>query len=171
MGENLFMFLKEAIKGMGLYIAPIVALGVSMVSLYKSSKVTKMENKLKEYDLRLKEYEIEKIEREKLEKKKEMELKSRPDVKARIYKVSNSRYKIKVYNCGGGTAYSVDYSIPIEYNVLCMKRLTPFEILKPECNFEEDVIIHNGSSKKYKVIISWKDSEGNEFGSEIFESW
>ena len=52
-----------------------------------------------------------------------------------------------------------------------MKEVVPFEILNPGCNFEEHVVIHMQSSKKYKVTTSWKDSKGNEFSNEILESW
>lgn len=171
MDENVFLFLKEAIKDVALYLVPIAALGLSIISLFRSSKITKMENKLKEYDLRLKEYEIEKIEYEKSEKEKEMEQKKRADVRARIYRISDRNYKIKIYNCGEGIAYNVDYKIPEEYQIICMKEIVPFEILNPGCKFEENVVIHMQSSKKYKVITSWEDVQENEFHNEILESW
>ena len=119
----------------------------------------------------LKEYELEKIEHEKQKKQKEIEQKNKADVKARIYKISDRKYKIKIYNCGEGIAYNVDYRIPEEYQIICMKEVVPFEILNPGCNFEEYVVIHMQSSKKYKVITSWKDSKGNECSNEILESW
>ena len=68
MDGNVFLSLKETVKDIALYVVPIAALGLSIISLLRSSRVTKMENKLKEYDLRLKEYEIEKIENEKSKK-------------------------------------------------------------------------------------------------------
>lgn len=166
--EEIFMFLKDAIKDIALYVVPIAALGLSIISLHRLSRIAKVENKLKEYDLCLKEYELEKIEHE---KQKEIEQKNKADVKARIYKISDGKYKIKIYNCGEGTAHNVDYKIPKEYQIICMKEVVPFEILNPGCNFEEHVVIHMQSSKKYKVTTSWKDSKGNEFSNEILESW
>lgn len=71
--EEIFIFFKDAIKDIALYVVPIAALGLSIISLHRSSRIVKVENKLKEYDLRLKEYELEKIEHEKQEKKKEIE--------------------------------------------------------------------------------------------------
>lgn len=50
MDENVFLFLKEVIKDVALYVVPIAALGLSIISLFRSSKITKMENKLKEWD-------------------------------------------------------------------------------------------------------------------------
>ena len=169
--EEIFMFLKDTIKDIALYVVPIAALGLSIISLHRSSRIAKVENKLKEYDLLLKEYELEKIEHEKQKKQKEIEQKNKADVKARIYKISDRKYKIKIYNCGEGIAYNVDYRIPEEYQIICMKEVVPFEILNPGCNFEEYVVIHMHSSKKYKVITSWKDSKGNECSNEILESW
>ena len=110
--EEIFMFLKDTIKDIALYVVPIAALGLSIISLHRSSRIAKVENKLKEYDLLLKEYELEKIEHE---KQKEIEQKNKADVKARIYKISDRKYKIKIYNCGEGIAYNVDYRIPEEY--------------------------------------------------------
>ncbi|MDE6208412.1 MAG: hypothetical protein K2M73_01910 [Lachnospiraceae bacterium] len=171
MHEEILIVTKDIIKDVALYFVPIAALGISIISLHKSRRVTKLENKLKEYDLRLKEYEIEKIESERQEKQKEIELKNKADVRARIYKISDGKYKIKVYNCGQGVAYNVDYEIPDEYQIVYMKEVTPFEILNPGCNFEEHVVIHMQSSKKYKVIIKWNDVNGKECGNEVLESW
>lgn len=171
MDANTIIMIKEFIKDIAIYIVPIAAFIVSILSLHKSRKVTKIENKLNEYDLRLKEYEIEKIEREKSEKQREEELKNKADVKARIYKVSNGKYKIKIYNCGQGIAYDVDYEIPKEYQILVMKQITPFEILNPGCNFEEHVVIHMQSSQKYKVFVTWKDKSGKNYRNEILGSW
>ena len=80
---------------------------MSIISLHRSSRIAKVENKLKEYDLLLKEYELEKIEHEKQKKQKEIEQKNKADVKARIYKISDRKYKIKIYNCGEGIAYAI----------------------------------------------------------------
>lgn len=171
MSEEILLFIKESIEDIALYVVPVAALGLSIISLYRSSKVAKIENKLKEYDLRLKEYELEKIEHEKRAKQKEIEQKDKADVKARIYKISDGKYKIKIYNCGEGIAYNVDYKIPEEYRIICMKEVTPFEILNPGCSFEEHVVIHLQSSRKYKVFTSWQDSNGNECDNEILESW
>lgn len=91
--EEIFMFLKDTIKDIALYVVPIAALGLSIISLHRSSRIAKVENKLKEYDLLLKEYELEKIEHEKQKKQKEIEQKNKADVKARIYKISDRKYK------------------------------------------------------------------------------
>lgn len=100
-----------------------------------------------------------------------MAQKERANISARIYKISDRKCKIKIYNCGEGVVYNVDYKISEEYQIICMKEIGPFEILNPGCKFEENVVIHMQSSKKYKITMSWKDSEGNEFHNETLESW
>ena len=86
--EEIFIFLKDAIKDIALYVVPIAALGLSVISLHRSSRIVKVESKLKEYDLRLKEYELEKIEHEKQEKQKEIEQKNKAEVEATTYTYS-----------------------------------------------------------------------------------
>lgn len=112
---------KEIIKDIAIYIMPIAAVLVSVIALIKSNKCTQvqvklseMEQKLQEYDLALKKYELEKIEREVNREKKAC-------VEARIIKISQGKYKLKVWNSGDVTAYNIDVEIPSEYNIILMK--------------------------------------------------
>lgn len=162
--NGIFMFVKECIEDIALYVMPIAAFLLSLLALYKSNKVNKMERQLKEYDLRLKEYELEKIEKQKNEKKEAC-------IEARIVKISSGKYKIKVWNSGTAPAYNVDYDIPLEYQIILVKRVTPFEILEPGQNFEEHVVIHMQSENKYKVVTTWEDKDGNEFEKEQLKAW
>ena len=109
---------KEIIKDIAIYIMPIAAVLVSVIALIKSNKCTQvqvklseMEQKLQEYDLALKKYELEKIEREVNREKKAC-------VEARIIKISQGKYKLKVWNSGDVTAYNIDVEIPSEYNII-----------------------------------------------------
>lgn len=45
--------------------------------------------------------------------------------------------------------------------VIVMKDKMPFEYLEPGNSFEENVIVHLGSSRKFKINISWEDEKGN----------
>lgn len=41
-----------------------------------------------------------------------------------------------------------------------MKEIAPYEYLDPGVSFEENVIIHFGSSKKYVIETIWEDEDG-----------
>lgn len=155
--------IKEGIKDIAIYIMPIAAFLLSVIALIKSNKVSKMEEKINECDLKIKQYELEKIEQEK-DKKEAF-------VEARIINISKGKYKIKVWNSGNVDAYNVDYDIPQEFQIILTKRVTPFEILEPGQNFEEYIIIHMNSEKKYKVITSWEDKDGNKYENEKLRAW
>lgn len=161
---DVILLIKECIKDVALYVIPIAAFLLSFIALIKSNRVTKIEGKLKEYDLKLKEYELQKIEEEKNKKEEAC-------VEARIVKISKGKYKIKIWNSGQAIAYNVDYDIPNEYQIILAKRVTPFELLPPGQNFEEYVIIHMQSESKYKVVTSWQDEDGNEFSKEQLRVW
>lgn len=152
--------IKEVIKDLAVYIMPIAAVVVSVIALIKSDKCTQvqvklseMEQKLQEYDLALKKYELEKIEREaKLEKN--------ACIEARIIKIAKGQYKLKVWNSGGVIAYNIDVEIPSEYKIILNKDKMPFEYLEPGNGFEEHVVLHMQSSRKFKVICRWEDEKG-----------
>jgi len=166
----LWAFLKDIIKDIALYLIPIAAFVVSLVALKRSSKslqvqlqLSDVEEKLKEYELALKKYELEKIEKERSEEKVAC-------VEARVVKISNGNYRLKVWNSGNATAYNVDYEIPKEYNMLVMKSKTPFEYLEPGNNFEDHVIIHLQSSDKFKIITYWENENGEKNNKEQIRS-
>lgn len=157
---------KEIIKDIALYIMPIAAVLVSVIALIKSNKCTQvqlklseMEKKLQEYDLALKKYELEKIEREMNQERKAC-------VEARIIKISQGNYKLKVWNSGDATAYNIDVEIPSEYNIILMKDKLPFEYLKPSNGFDEHVVVHMQSSRKFKIICKWEDENGGQYFNE-----
>lgn len=162
--DDIFLLIKECIKDVALYVVPIAAFLMSILALIKSNRVTKIEEKLNEYDLKLKEYELEKIEKEKNKKEEAC-------IEARIVNISKNKHRIKIWNSGTKVAYDVDYMIPQEYQIILNKRVTPFESLPPGQSFEEHVIIHMQSEKKYRVITTWKDEEGNEFSNEQLKAW
>lgn len=157
---------KEVIKDVAIYIMPIAAVVVSVTALKKSDKCTQVqvkmsevEQKLQEYDLALKKYELEKIEREVNQEKKAC-------VEARIIKIATGKYKLKVWNSGDKIAYNIDVEIPSEYNIILMKDKMPFEYLNPGNGFEEHVVLHMQSSRKFKVICRWEDENGEKRSNE-----
>lgn len=157
---------KEVIKDVAIYIMPIAAVMVSVIALIKSNKCTEvqvklseMEHKLQEYDLAIKKYQLDKIENEMNRKKKAC-------VEARVINIAKGKYKLKVWNSGDMIAYNIDVEIPSEYNIILMKDKMPFEYLEPGNSFEEHVVIHMQSSRKFKVICRWEDENGEKNSNE-----
>lgn len=146
--------LEEYFKYIVTYLIPIASLVVSVISLIKSSKVPKLEKRIQECDLLIKQYQLEKIEKER---------KSNAVVEARIIRISDNNYKIRVFNIGNISAFQVDYDIPAKYNIVLCKQVTPFEELKPGASFDEHVLIHMGSEPKYEVITEWDDENGEHY--------
>ena len=98
-----------------------------------------------------------------LHMKIEKERKSNAVVEARIIRISDNNYKIRVFNIGNISAFQVDYDIPAKYNIVLCKQVTPFEELKPGASFDEHVLIHMGSEPKYEVITEWDDENGEHY--------
>lgn len=138
------------------YIVPVLALILSAISVYRTNKISKLEEKINEYDLKLKQHELEKIESTMQKKAK---------VEARIYRVSKSENKIRICNTGNADAYQVDYDIPDKYQIILFKNdgVTPVEVLKSGESFDQNVVIHMGSSQKYEVTTTWKDADGKDY--------
>ena len=53
----------QLIKCVVTYFIPIASFILSIYSIYRSSKVSALEQKVNEYDLKLKKYELERMER------------------------------------------------------------------------------------------------------------
>lgn len=140
------------------YFIPIASFILSIYSIYRSSKVSALEQKVNEYDLKLKKYELERIE-------EASKLQAR--IEARIIRISKSSHKIRISNVGNTDEFDVDYFIPEQYNIIVMKDdgVTPLEVLKSGESFDCNVVIHMGSSKKYEVTTTWKDIEGKTYSN------
>lgn len=154
----------ECLRNVALYAIPILNLLFSILALVKANRINKVEEKLREYDIKLKEYELEKIEKEK-------DLEKEANIEAKIIKISEGKYKIRIFNSGAAIAYNVDYDIPKEYNIITFKEVTPFEYLEPGKSFDEHVIIHHQSSHKYLVKTTWKDRAGDVYNNECLNAW
>lgn len=168
---NYWNVAKEIIKDIAIYIMPIAAFIVSLIALKRSNdtmkvqvQLSEVEEKLKEYELALKKHELEKIRAKENEEKK-------ANIEARIIKISQGKYRLKVWNSGNATAYNVRVTIPEEYNIIIMNDKMPFEYLGAGNGFEECVVIHMQSSTKFKVISMWEDETGNGFENEQLRSW
>lgn len=138
-----------------------VSIVIAVISFIKSSKAQKLQNKVNELDARIKEYELEKIEQEKTEAASSV-------IKARVIKNEKNNYRLKIYNAGNTTAYNISAKIPNGYNVMLLNNKMPFEELEPQNGFEECLVIHMGSSPKFKVELNWQDNNGHEYKNEQF---
>ena len=147
------MEIREIIDAFFTYAVPLVAIALSIVSLYESRKINKVQLRLNEMEEELKKYELEKIE-------KEREAVNKPIVEARIYNVSKGKYKLKIWNSSQATAYDADFEVPEEMKGLVFKDKVPFEVLEPGKSFEEHIVYYNGVSSKFTVKTIWKNARG-----------
>lgn len=154
--------LEKVIKFIALYIMPISAFIASLIALKRSKdnvnvrlQLSEVEEKLNAYDLKLKGYELEKVENEKNKIKEAW-------VEARIIHISNTKYRLKIWNSGNATAYNVRVEIPPEYNIMIIGDKMPYEYLEPNNSFEENIIIYMGSSTKFKITTIWEDGENSD---------
>lgn len=149
----------EFLQNWGGLILSGVSIVIAVISFIKSSKAQKLQNNVNELDARIKEYELEKIEQEKTEAASSV-------IKARAIKIGKSNYRLKIYNAGNTIAYNVSAKIPNEYKVMIINNKMPFEELEPQNGFEECIVVHMGSSPKFKVELNWQDSNGCEYRNE-----
>lgn len=152
--HELWIKFKEIFVDLVKYGFPLIAILLSILSFRDSRKANKVRDRLNELEEKLKRYAIE-------EKEKEREQASKACVDARIVNISKNKYKLKVWNSGKATAYNVDYEIPPEYNGTIWRDKVPYEFLEPGKNFEEHVLVHMGTPRKFTVIIKWEDERGN----------
>ena len=151
----------EFLQNWGGLILSGVSVIIAVISIIQSSKAQKLQNKINELDTKIKEYELEKIEKEKTEASSSV-------IKARAINVGKNSYRLKVYNAGNTTAYNISAQISSEYCVMLINDKMPFEELEPQNGFDEVLIVHMGSARKFKVELTWQDKNGNEHKDEQF---
>lgn len=147
------MEIKEIIDAFIVYVVPLVAIALSIVSFHDSRKVNKVQLRLTEMEEKLKKYELEEIE-------KEREAANKSTIETRIYNVSKGKHRLKIWNSGQATAYDVDFEVPEELKGLVFRDKVPFEVLEPGKSFEESVIYYNGMPPKFTVKTTWKNASG-----------
>ena len=153
------MEIREIIDAFFTYAVPLVAIALSIVSLYESRKINKVQLRLNEMEEELKKYELEKIE-------KEREAVNKPIVEARIYNVSKGKYRLKIWNSSQATAYDVDFEVPEELKNLVYKDKVPFEVLEAGKSFEEYITFYYGTPPKFTVKTTWKNVSGEQYEKE-----
>lgn len=151
----------EFLQDWGGLILSSISVIIAVISIIQSLKAQKLQNKINELDTKIKEYELEKIEKEKTEASSSI-------IKARAINVGKNSYRLKIYNVGNATAYNISAQISHEYNVIIMNEKMPFEKLEPQNSFDEILVVHMGSARKFKVELNWQDKGGKKYNDEQF---
>lgn len=156
---QLWLQFKEIFIDLVQYGFPTIALWLSILSYKDSRKANKIQERLNSVEEKLMKYELE-------EKEKEREEATKACVEARIMKISKNNYEMKIWNSGKATGYDVDFIIEEEYKEMVWRDKVPYEFLESGKSFEEYVMVHSGTPRKFKVTTIWKDKEGTEYSKE-----
>lgn len=144
----------DFVQKWGALILSFASMVLALVSLAKSSKAQKLQNRVNELELKIKQNEVEKLEKEKEEAKNAC-------VEARIIKIGNDRYRLKVWNSGGNTAYNVTAKFEDNSEIIIMDQgKMPYEELEPNKSFELTLVLYFSSHLKARAITQWTDMNG-----------
>lgn len=151
-----FTEIVSFIKEWGALIIAGISLLVAIISLFKSSKAQRLQNRVNELELKIKENELERI-------KKEKEEADIACVEARFITVGKGKHRLKVWNSGNATAFNVTARFDGDVGIIIMdKEKQPFEELEARKSYELVLITHNGSASKFRIITEWADANGEQ---------
>lgn len=131
-----------------------IAIIISIFSYIDSRKAKKVQDRINKIEEKLKTYELE-------EKQNQKEKAQEAYVEARIIKISNNNYALKIWNSGEATAKNVNFEAPLEYSEIFWKENVPYEYLEPGKSFEEHIITYFGLPTKYEITTTWSDYKGD----------
>ncbi|QDY44490.1 hypothetical protein [Candidatus Pantoea soli] len=147
----------------------VIALGALIVSIYTiiSSELKSKENDREQRVIKDEQDRLRKLILEKETKSAINELKA--ELGARMMKISNGNYRLKIYNKGKVEARNIEISFPDndqnEYlSTSDIEQKFPYEILHPQNSIELIAWQSMNSKRKYKIKIKWDDEyqKGNE---------
>lgn len=157
--EVLINALQKAVpfwEDLGALIIAAISLLVAVISLFKSSKAQRLQNKVNELELKIKQNELDKIAKEK-------EDAALACVEARFITVGKGKHRLKVWNSGNATAYNVTARFDGDVGIIIMDReKQPFEELEARKSYELVLVTHMGSASKFKIITEWADASGKQ---------
>ncbi|WP_262021740.1 hypothetical protein [Vibrio quintilis] len=141
-------------------VVSTLALALSIYSMYKSNKFNEHQKEVNENQDALNKRLLAKEEGEILKSKK-------ADIGARIIKLSQGKYKLKVFNSGANAAKNVRLEFPDGDELGASSSMAdkfPYEILEPRDGTELWVSSCLGTRSKHKVLVKWEDdfSKSNE---------
>lgn len=143
----------DFIQNWGSLLIAALSLILAFISLVKSSKAQKIQNKMNELELRIKEYDVEKMETERAEKNYSC-------VEARIIKISRDKYKMKIWNSGKVDVRNVDVKLEGVQTKLFANDKLPYQELTVGKSFEISIMVYMGMAQQFRAITSWIDSDG-----------
>ena len=152
---NLTIEFKEFINGLVQYGLPILAFIGSIYSVITSRKANRIKDRVLELEKELKEIQLEK-------EHKEIEESTKACVEARIYKLSQGKYRLKLWNSGKATAHKVNFHYPEEHDGMFYKDKVPYAFLEPGKSFEEIALISFQTPSSLLVTTTWLDDNGKE---------
>ena len=131
-----------------------ISLLIAIIALAKSSKSEKLQNRVNEMELKIKAYELERIAHEKEEA-------STSCVEARAITIGRGKHRLKVWNSGSTTVYSVTAQFDGNPGIFIGdKEKQPFDELEPGKSYELVIIPYGQYSPKFKIITEWTDNNG-----------
>ncbi len=152
---NALQELVQFIKDWGALVIAAISLLIAIISLFKSSKAQRLQNKVNELELKIKENELERIGKEKEEA-------CLACVEARFITVGKGKHRLKVWNSGNATAYNVSARFDGDVGIIIMDReKQPFEELESRKSYELILVTYAGSASKFRIITEWNDADGN----------
>ena len=96
---KLLQGIEPSIPDWGALFISGISLLVAIISLIKSSKAQRLQNKVNELELKIKQNELDRIAKEK-------EAESLACVEARFITVGKGKHRLKVWNSGNATVYN-----------------------------------------------------------------
>ena len=148
--QAFLLFLKE----WGALIVAVISLLIAAISLFKSSKAQRIQNKVNELELEIKQNQLDRIAKEKADAE-------RACVEARFITVGKGKHRLKVWNSGNATAYNVTARFDGDVGIMIWNQeKQPFEELEAKKNYELILVTHTGSASKFRIITEWTDANG-----------
>ena len=148
--EEFYKFIED----WGTLLIAATSLLIAIISLVKSSKAQRLQNRVNELEIKIKEYELDKIEAKKAEA-------TLSCVEARVIHISKDKYRLKIWNSGSVKVYNVSAKFEEGSQIILLDSKMPFDELEPKKSFEEHLIVHTGSARKFKITTFWEDENGN----------
>lgn len=142
------------IKDWAPILISVISLLLAGISLAKSSKAQKLQNRVNELEVKIKEYEVSRIEKEKAESKNSC-------VEARVIDMGQNKHRLKVWNSGNTKVFNVVARFEDGSNIIVAdEEKLPFDELEVKKSFEIILITHMGSASKFKIVTEWDDEAG-----------
>ncbi len=141
-------------------LVSIVAVAISVVSLYRTRKQNELINKYNETSSKLAEFQLRLLEEEHREE-------NTADISAYFYKDFKNNYRLAVVNAGKKSARNVELSVSLEegeYNPLIPSDLSskfPVKELHPGQEVYLIAAITFGMKNVFEFEVSWENPDGH----------